>query len=939
MLSRRNARRSAKSGMAYVAVLILLMLASTLALAFSYRVGSQIALVDQRANAMQANYLAESAANHAVWRMLSNRRELQLSVSSGADDAIEVWNLGTMDSSHQDVHLGWEEFGAIRLDGVGIPQGSQILSAQFEFVAFHNDSQSCSVNISAEASDDSAPFGTTSGYLSGLPQTTASVDWSSIEAWTAGSQYQSPELRIIIQELVNRPGWAQGNALTVLFETNASSVGKRGVTAYETSAAQAPKLTVTYENADPFTDPDNYYFHALADGRYGYKLSAFSDSTLGSISTVGAKGDVVTRQSYVLAPGSAGDGLHPCLEGWWALDESWGQVAADESSNALDGSLTGMIGDEWATGAVDGGLDLAAVGARVNLGNSPIFALSDALAISLWVKPNVIQFSILVDKGFEDSFYFMLLADGSFKLASAASGDYWEVVSDPGEVIVDQWQHLAVTFDQAAGTCVLYKNGVEVKRATGLTKGLATNSDSLMLGAGSVAADYPFDGVVDDLRVYSCALSDQELAELYCAAAAPIVSAGADECLSLIVPEVPLVGSATDPCPLAAADSITTTWSTVSGPGSVVFADSSAVSTTASFSVPGSYILRLTATNGMVESFDELCVEVIDGIYIESYESWAAASAGSWTEMDLSAAPYHVPPNAVVEVAIVNSKANASRFGGVRAKGSSLDRRLDLHEAESGGESVAVMQVATDATSLIECYAENTSEVDFVLLGIWLGGSYQERFSTFTSPTVASWASVNLGTYGVGTGAVAEVVLANTDAGNEQQAGVRPLGFSGERLLDLREAENGGVTVATMLATADLSVNAQIQVYAEDKDMVEFVLLGFWDEAPGTFTDQFVSPGAPNGNWTDTDLSSAGVPDDALVQLALGNATTNKEVGLGARATGTSLSRSFNLVEAESGGVEVAVFHVQSDNTATIEWYRSTPGSTLQSFLLGWWTP
>ena len=55
-----------------------------------------------------------------------------------------------------------------------------------------------------------------------------------------------------------------------------------------------------------------------------------------------------------------------------------------------------------------------------------------------------------------------------------------------------------------------------------------------------------------------------------------------------------LSGSATDSA-LPQGDSITTTWSQVSGPGTTTFANPQQISTTASFSEPGSYELQLAA--------------------------------------------------------------------------------------------------------------------------------------------------------------------------------------------------------------------------------------------------------------------------------------------------------------------------------------------------------
>jgi hypothetical protein len=52
------------------------------------------------------------------------------------------------------------------------------------------------------------------------------------------------------------------------------------------------------------------------------------------------------------------------------------------------------------------------------------------------------------------------------------------------------------------------------------------------------------------------------------------------------------------------------TWSKVSGPGNVSFANAHALSTTASFSAAGAYVLRLTATDGALSANDDLTIMV-----------------------------------------------------------------------------------------------------------------------------------------------------------------------------------------------------------------------------------------------------------------------------------------------------------------------------------------
>jgi hypothetical protein len=88
----------------------------------------------------------------------------------------------------------------------------------------------------------------------------------------------------------------------------------------------------------------------------------------------------------------------------------------------------------------------------------------------------------------------------------------------------------------------------------------------------------------------------------------PVVSAGPD--LTVTLPAAAtLAGSATDDG-LPFPPTLTSTWSKVRGPGAVTFADPTAPATTATFSRPGSYVLRLTANDTAVSVSDDVNVVV-----------------------------------------------------------------------------------------------------------------------------------------------------------------------------------------------------------------------------------------------------------------------------------------------------------------------------------------
>jgi hypothetical protein len=88
----------------------------------------------------------------------------------------------------------------------------------------------------------------------------------------------------------------------------------------------------------------------------------------------------------------------------------------------------------------------------------------------------------------------------------------------------------------------------------------------------------------------------------------PVVSAGAD--IQVALPEsATLTGTATDDG-LPAPATLTTSWTQVSGPGAVSFGDPASLTTTASFPIAGTYLLRLTASDGVLESSDDVVVDV-----------------------------------------------------------------------------------------------------------------------------------------------------------------------------------------------------------------------------------------------------------------------------------------------------------------------------------------
>jgi hypothetical protein len=89
---------------------------------------------------------------------------------------------------------------------------------------------------------------------------------------------------------------------------------------------------------------------------------------------------------------------------------------------------------------------------------------------------------------------------------------------------------------------------------------------------------------------------------------APVVNAGPDRTITLPATAA-LAGTVTDDG-LPSPPTLTVTWSKTSGPGTVTFSPTNTAATTATFSAAGTYVVRLTASDGALSSYDEAQVVV-----------------------------------------------------------------------------------------------------------------------------------------------------------------------------------------------------------------------------------------------------------------------------------------------------------------------------------------
>ena len=146
---------------------------------------------------------------------------------------------------------GQKQGGGMRFTNITIPKGSTIDSAYIALTA-DGDQSVATVNskVRGEDVDNAAQFSDETDYWA-RPRTSAEVNWDNIPAWTAETEYDSPDIKTVIQEIIDRDGWSSGNALVIFWDDHddrSSHVSdcRRVGYSYDGSSTKAPKLHIEY---------------------------------------------------------------------------------------------------------------------------------------------------------------------------------------------------------------------------------------------------------------------------------------------------------------------------------------------------------------------------------------------------------------------------------------------------------------------------------------------------------------------------------------------------------------------------------------------------------------------------------------------------------------------------------------------------------------------
>ncbi|MBC8467931.1 MAG: LamG domain-containing protein [Planctomycetes bacterium] len=192
----------------------------------------------------------------------------------------------------------------------------------------------------------------------------------------------------------------------------------------------------------------------------------------------------------------------------WKLDEGSGTIVHDAGGNGLDGTIQGN--PKWVAGKIGGALEFDGTDGYVDCGNDgSISDISEIYSVQAWAYfAEATDYTGLFQRGDKTtSSQIEIYLQPAANLTTVHNRDsiyyaYWSPVP------LNQWVHIAVVWEKQEWK--VYYDGVEQTQTGG--GGTAANPETgktCYIGLGYT--DYQMKGIIDDVRIYNQALTEDKI--------------------------------------------------------------------------------------------------------------------------------------------------------------------------------------------------------------------------------------------------------------------------------------------------------------------------------------------------------------------------------------------------------------------------------------------
>ncbi|MCR4315761.1 MAG: hypothetical protein NUW37_05345 [Planctomycetes bacterium] len=260
------------------------------------------------------------------------------SVAQSSDDAEQRLDTNAMNLNVGRCYLGTNgttpRAVGIRFQNVQIPRNSVISNAYIEFRATDTDSGATDLTFVCEDVDDSSVFTSAAYDITARANTSASVDWNTVPAWTSGSFYQTTDISDIVQEVIDRASWTSGNALTIIV----TGTGMRRGRSFDYNGSDVPRLVIDYDTQDESVIAGNTTFGNLSCASPGKQLTFTAGSNQTVTGLLALTGN--TAEQVVLR--SSSDSSAYTITDSGTESVSYVDVKDSTAANSIDATVGGL---------------------------------------------------------------------------------------------------------------------------------------------------------------------------------------------------------------------------------------------------------------------------------------------------------------------------------------------------------------------------------------------------------------------------------------------------------------------------------------------------------------------------------------------------------------------------------------------------------------------
>ena len=204
----------------------------------------------------------------------------------------------------------------------------------------------------------------------------------------------------------------------------------------------------------------------------------------------------------------------PSLTLAYSFNEGSGNTASDLSGNALSGALQGAT---WTTsGKYGGAVSFDGVSSFINLGNPTALRLTGSMTVSAWVFPTVHppdDGQIIAKSSDHDGWQLKTTPDtGVRTFAVAVSSGTTNIQRYSRTVItLNTWYYVTGVYNATARTLDIYVNGALDNGTLTGTVPAAQHNSTVNANIGRRTGGFLFRGTIDEVRVYSGALTQAQI--------------------------------------------------------------------------------------------------------------------------------------------------------------------------------------------------------------------------------------------------------------------------------------------------------------------------------------------------------------------------------------------------------------------------------------------